>query len=476
MRRNRVLKKDLDDSDHSDREAERKGEKKREDETLLPIEPHEICHELKRIVGLDDQSGEEADAFLNNPKWKQAFQRVKVADPITGKRRGGKGNVFHHIVLGTGQWETEELRRVLTWLLDSGGTATRHDKESTRVARPFQHLPEEELGSQTPMHMALDVHNRNDTFVKVMLDSGKPVPGNLAIALCRPLRRKISGEEEPSTGNTCLHLAISQGSKDKARLFMKMETYFDVLKEQHWHPLQIREPDQGNTPPHLAVIHSRTGGAQTLARRVIGLPEENRMEGTVQFVKFLIESFPKALEIRNNALRTPFQERICHLETASYVREGILMAREVRRRAENPPPRSLEELGGNGGDAESTAPTKDENFVRGLIGLVRASRGPEPNRKEPPPNKSAASDRSSEEALDQEARMVVKSYKQSLGDMSQLGDADLVESDEFRRVVIGDPIVEYLRYYCIRNMNRDEVLDCLYQPGQGASPATGCPR
>lgn len=47
------------------------------------------------------------------------------------------------------------------------------------------------------------------------------------------------------------------------------------------------------------------------------------------------------------------------------------------------------------------------------------------------------------------------------------GDVAASKEDAFRKIVVEDPIAEYIRAYCVREFSRDQIMECLYQPGQG---------
>jgi len=44
------------------------------------------------------------------------------------------------------------------------------------------------------------------------------------------------------------------------------------------------------------------------------------------------------------------------------------------------------------------------------------------------------------------------------------------DEETMQRVITEDPVTDFIRSYCIRNMPRDEIIKCLYQPGQGMAP------
>lgn len=59
--------------------------------------------------------------------------------------------------------------------------------------------------------------------------------------------------------------------------------------------------------------------------------------------------------------------------------------------------------------------------------------------------------------------------KQALEKVKSKDNVSLSELQEtaFRRIFVEDPIALYIRYYCVREFDRDKIMTCLYQPGEG---------
>lgn len=479
-------KKNRDSDSDTDTTKQKSQKQKKANAPLEPVDSNTICSRLKDIVLSKDTSQEKVDEFLNSKEYKEAFVTAKAASPKMGKRRGGKGNILHHLVHGISNWTNEDLRAVLMWLFGGSDQCVNDDNDSTRASRPFHSLLRDELGNQTAMHVALDAINNKPQFVEVMLKL-KPVPENLAAALCMPLKPRAARNQKPSTGHTCLHYAICQGSDYQKEIFNCMQSYFEELCQDHWHPLRIQEPNEGNTPLHLAVSMARPGRVSRLVRRIGGEPKGDFLEDSLELIELLVKSYPEALEIANHAGRTAYQERIHCLEESEEVKEAILLFKEAFARAQYPPARSPAE------PYEVSRPVSRsrssdlrlEATIRTVIASIRQSRaGSESKKSKRSPKEYAAFGRPSRdadvrkaeeargmeeakqanEALDEEARLVVKTVQQSI---DALADQDFTTSEEFRKIVIGDPIAEYVRNYCISNMEREKVMECLYPPGEG---------
>lgn len=63
---------------------------------------------------------------------------------------------------------------------------------------------------------------------------------------------------------------------------------------------------------------------------------------------------------------------------------------------------------------------------------------------------------------------------------TELAKADKPAADEEKRkaaalqtIVAKDPIASFIRYYCMTQFTRDEIMTCLYEPGQGMVPSCG---
>jgi len=97
-----------------------------------------VCNNLKKLVLLGDTSEKTVDSFLNSKENKEAFLKTRRSPKVL-QRRGGKGNIFHHLVQGLAAGRTR------TCAPSSGGSLT----EATRRPAMTDNLLCEELGNQT---------------------------------------------------------------------------------------------------------------------------------------------------------------------------------------------------------------------------------------------------------------------------------------------------------------------------------------
>ncbi|KAI0443183.1 hypothetical protein F4803DRAFT_550444 [Xylaria telfairii] len=451
-----------------------------------PIDSVAICRRLKDIVSSGDNSEKKASEILDDPEYREAFLEAKDADPNSGKRRGGKGNIFHHLVHGTSGWKVEDLTEVLNWLFDDTNQAHSPDAKPLKSPRrPFHDLLADELGDMTALHMALDDTNQNADFVNAMIRELKPPPKKLARVLCMPLKLKLEDETEPSTGQTCLHHAIRQGSPYALSIFDHMEGFMQEHGEKYWNPLRIQEPTQGNTPLHQAVATAYVDGTSrliSLIARIGNSPKSTDYYNLdLDLIESLVDSYQEALQIKNKSGRTPYQERLYTLQNNKFVKEAVLMFSEASSRAHKP----NEAEGGatEGGITEGEVIEDDDgdlqDTIREVIETTRAlitkpkttrrTKGVTGSQAHNPVASVNGTSRTfqseqvrSIEQTRREAGLIIRKVRKSLQDDPK----QELPSDNFRAIVIEDPIAEVLRNYCIRHLEREAVMDCLYPAGQ----------
>ncbi|KAG5783745.1 hypothetical protein H9Q73_002635 [Fusarium xylarioides] len=451
------------------------------------IDSYSICNELK-----DTATGtRNEEEFLSTAHYKEAFVQVSKAGR---KGRDGKGNIMHHLVRVTHPWPEEELINVLRWLFKHHDQSTSVGTGKSQVRRPFDALLLDELGGQTAIHMALHTTTINLNFVQAMLKV-EPEPKNLAKALCMPFRPK-NANKGPNTGMTCLHYAIQKPSKDFhtiINIFTRMRPYFDELCRHNLHPLLIQDPTDNNTPLHLAVMSARYGSSARFLLRLAGF-NQPFLEEDVEIISMMVDSCPDSLGVFNTYNRTPYQERIHCLEEAEEVGKAILLFQEILAVAKRPlsglPANTTQIDGDEPTDDEERSDDEDEShnkrdqlfrFTWSLIRLYRMTNSASESNKTSfkfsgkGSTKAATQDSKqlwdeilSEEpdsAQSEEARAVLMKASKSFKE-GRLAVHNIARSDQFRAIVVGDPIIQYLRNYCIRSLDREKVIQCLYPIGE----------
>lgn len=68
-------------------------------------------------------------------------------------------------------------------------------------------------------------------------------------------------------------------------------------------------------------------------------------------------------------------------------------------------------------------------------------------------------------------------YQERIYQLQKMEIHQQLDEGAMQLVITEDPVTDFIRSYCIRNMPRDHIIKCLYQPGQGmATPSLSPPR
>lgn len=453
---------------------------------LKPIDPREICEKVRDLIG--ERKEKDLQDLVNDEHFREAFLQVKDAGHSSKKRGKNYDNIFHHLVKATRAWSRDDIEKVLRWLLRRESEtqfkvngAGQNQGTTMRRDRAFNALLLDPPGSytDTPIHMAFGRHNTNPSFISALLRIDPP-PTEVISALCEPLA-EIGIGLSPERGDTCLHYAIEIPISD-----YEIQRIISLIKKEYesldgfWNPLRLQQQVSGNTPLHLAV--RKTGIASTgfWLQTIANLKNVEDSESDLSLIEDLVMACPDALKVTNNSDLTPYRERIDVLRGEDNVREGILLFRYIKQRMGDFSSQVHSE-----GHVDENEKSPDESLLKivkmTMVSLYQSINTSNEKDQHTPirPHLHRSTVGSIKDVLegqaaldynifDFQARKILQEFRDSEHlEKLKLDDDEIFNSKEFRRIVVGDPIAEGLRNFCIRIMTPEEVMRCLYKPGEG---------
>ncbi|KAF9634998.1 hypothetical protein BFW01_g5893 [Lasiodiplodia theobromae] len=326
--------------------------------------------------------------------------------------RADNGNIFHHLVRGTKRWDQEDLKKVLAWFFPNEGDVARAEQDAVRPQNsrvPFCKLLEErDSAGMTAMHMALaSGSGKNPVFVAAILGLDNPPP-NLSVVLCM---KKKSAKEN------CLHAAISGDSEHTETIIRVVDNAYDKSQDMlDEHPFEACDAAAGNTPLHMAI-------KKVTATR--------------------LQSLWKYLSRHNLKLLGACAE------------------------AESNDPED-DDTENDDAEMDDQASVRDRRAVSIVEALIKSR-----------PHALAIPNTKRRTPYQERIRWLESEYTNSIPDEKEesSGDGSSDSEDEtgeyqprkpehFRHVVLRDPIASFISYYCIKEMDRNKAIDCLYHRGR----------
>lgn len=384
------------------------------------ISSSSICNKLKELIRNKASFETMCDDLLDSNEYREAFFERKDSR-IKGRQRGGNdANIFSHLLNVSNsdakEWEGNVMADVLKWLL----AGQKDENGPGKLARPpFFELLKEDTSrnseSQTAIHDALSKNNKIfvDAILNVALNPETEQQLWLVLGeiFCMPMPLVTDKNE----GTNCLHHAL-HSQRDTLtiwRIIVLMDNYVQCSPEDFnkWNPFELQTSTNRRTPLHLvvedALITSPTS-AGNLKLRLEGKKDDTPYpDDSLRLVKLLMQKRRKALSKVDSNDLTPYRLRIDKLANDPTVRTAITQWRGHK----------LEKI-------------KEEMKTRGETVID----------------------------FDNELSQLEK----------ELAGEELLISDEFRKIVIEDPIAKEICSYCIKTfIDEDMIKACLYQSGEG---------
>ncbi|KAH8892459.1 hypothetical protein GQ53DRAFT_805950 [Thozetella sp. PMI_491] len=230
-------------------------------EEKKPVDVADICNELRTMV-LFRNEGQVDQELYKKLMFTDGYSKAFLEEKeALGSDQQQEGNIFHHLVRISkrDEWEEPDLVDVLSWLLSDDNTKTNGPGKTP--CPPFHSLLGAEWETETAMHLALGVHHKNPMFVDAMLKINKNSI-ILAKALCSPLR--VTKKDE--------------------KVGLRRDLVYSINNDGH---------------------------------------VDNYLGQDIDLIEELVESYRHALQVKNVAKRTPYQERIYVLEQSPEVKKAI---------------------------------------------------------------------------------------------------------------------------------------------------------
>jgi hypothetical protein len=293
-----------------------------------------------------------------------------------------------------------------------------------------QLLIEQDSEKNGPLHLALQKKKRRREFVETVLECGRDDIVTKAIGLCN------------DRDDNCLHQAIKIEFRSTKQLILKCHQ--DIL---------VKKNKDQQTPLHMAmelVVSSR--------HKPAGARDSNAFQSDPAQVKGKESSSPKEFLARNDDLlvgvgKAKYAQGKNEDPTANIsklVKRGSALQGHVN-----------DSVGGGANHTVETMAFKSkqrrafdlQEIVEGLISR----------------NGKSMSEKNGKGFTPYQYRLHVIKEKPSKFSAYKTQQQQGGESTS-EMAIEDDPIARYMKYYCLRNMDRKEAIEVLYEKGKGIDP------